>query len=479
MSYDTVIRNAQIVDGSGAAIYRSDIAIAGDRIARIARRIDTPAARVVDAEGLHLAPGFIDVHTHDDLEVIQRPQMAAKVSQGITTVVVGNCGISASPVSLRGAPPDPLNLLGAGDDFSYPRFADYAAAVERARPNVNVGALIGHTSLRNNQMSSLDRSASEYELSAMCAQLREALLEGALGMSSGLAYANARHSDTSEVMALAIELGRLGGVYTTHLRTEFDRILEAMGEALVTAREGRVPLVVSHLKCAGRGNWGRSGEVLETLENAAAQQKVACDCYPYTASSSTLDLAQVAADADIFITWSEPFPGQGGRPLADIAQDWNLSLLQAAEKLQPAGAVYHCMSAEDVQNILSHPFTMVGSDGLPNDPHPHPRLWGAFPRVIAHYCRELKLFELPVAIHKMTGLSAREFNLAGRGEIKVGNYADLVLFDFERIESTADYRNPQRPATGIESVWVNGAVSYSDGSVQPARGGYLLSRSRY
>lgn len=478
MGYDTVIRNAQIVDGSGAAIYRSDVAIAGDRIARIAERIDTPVKCVVEAEGLHLAPGFIDVHTHDDLEVIQRPEMVAKTSQGVTTVIVGNCGISASPVSLRGAPPDPLNLLGAREDFTYSRFSDYVDAVGRAQPNVNVGALIGHTSLRNNQMSSLDRGANEGELAAMRAQLREALDEGALGMSSGLAYANARHSDIGEVMALVIELGKRGGIYTTHLRTEFDRILEAMDEALVTAREGRVPLVISHLKCAGRGNWGRSGEVLETLEDAAVGQKVACDCYPYTASSSTLDLAQVAADTDIFITWSEPFPDRGGRPLADIARDWNLSLLEAAEKLQPAGAVYHCMAAEDVQNILRHRFAMVGSDGLPRDPHPHPRLWGTFPRVIAHYCREQQLFELPVAIHKMTGLSAGEFGLAGRGEIKVGNYADLVLFDFERIESAADYRNPQRPATGIENVWVNGAVSYSGGSVWPARSGRFLFRDR-
>lgn len=476
MSYDTLIRNARVVDGSGAAVYRADLAIRDGRIARIAECIEEAAAQCVDADGLYLAPGFIDVHTHDDLEVIARPRMPAKISQGVTTVIVGNCGISASPVALREAPPDPLNLLGEAGDFTFPQFSDYAAAVQRARPNVNVAALVGHTSLRNNHMDSLRRSATEEEQAAMCAQLRRALEQGALGLSSGLAYASARAADTREVLALVCELGRAGGVYTTHLRSEFEQILEAMDEALDTAREGRVPLVISHLKCAGKGNWGRSGEVLAHLEKAARQQHVACDCYPYAASSSTLDLEQVSEDAEVFITWSAPFPELGGRPLADIARDWQLPLRAAAERLQPAGAVYHCMHGADVENILRHPLTMVGSDGLPRDPHPHPRLWGAFPRVIAHYSRDLGLFDLPTAVHKMSGLSAREFGLRGRGEIRVGNCADLVLFDYQRIESTASYRDPQRPARGIHRVWVNGVLSYCEGEVCEGRAGQFLFR---
>jgi N-acyl-D-aspartate/D-glutamate deacylase len=327
-------------------------------------------------------------------------------------------------------------------------------------------------------MDSLNRVASESELAAMQQQLRQALQEGALGLSSGLAYANARHADTREILALVSELSETGGVYTTHLRSEFDQILEAMDEALASARENRVPLVISHLKCAGKGNWGRSEEVLASLENAAKYQKVACDCYPYTASSSTLDLAQVTEDSDVFITWSNAHPQQGGRPLADIASDWQLSPLQAAKKLQPAGAVYHCMDGRDVENILKHPLTMVGSDGLPNDPHPHPRLWGAFPRVIAHYCRDMGLFDLPTAIHKMTGLSAGEFNLRERGLVQVGHFADLVLFDFDKIESPASYQNPLQPASGIEQVWVNGAVSYSGGISLEARSGQFLYRNK-
>ncbi|MGD8176296.1 N-acyl-D-amino-acid deacylase family protein [Marinimicrobium sp. ARAG 43.8] len=477
MKYHTLIRAARVVDGTGSAEYRADVAIQDNRVVRIAPSIEEPAEHEVDAEGLVLAPGFIDVHTHDDLEVIHNPQMTAKLSQGVTSVIVGNCGISASPVRLDGPPPDPLNLLGEQNDFQFATFEAYARAVTAASPAVNVGALIGHTSLRINHMSDLQRSATVAEQEGMRAQLREALSQGALGMSSGLAYHNAKQSDTAEVMAMVKELTRFGALYTTHMRTEFDAIVEAMNEALDTAREGKVPLVISHLKCAGKGNWGRSGEVLGHLEAASQHQKVACDCYPYSASSSTLDLAQVTPDSDIFITWSSAFPDQGGRRLEDIAHDWNLSLLDAAKRLQPAGAVYHCMDPDDVERILSHPLTMVGSDGLPKDPHPHPRLWGAFPRVLAHYCRERKLFDLSTAIHKMTGRSASEFGLKDRGVIAEGAYADLVLLDFENLKSTATYEQPVQVATGIHSVWVNGALSYRPGETGLTRKGQFLFRS--
>lgn len=478
MRYDSVICGASVVDGSGAAIFTADVAIAEGRIQAIAEPgcISEPARETVQAEGLFLTPGFIDVHTHDDLETIHNPQVPAKISQGVTTVIVGNCGISASPVTLKGDPPDPLNLLGDRARFCYPQFSEYARAVQKARPNVNVAALVGHTSLRNNHMDDLQRTATDAELAAMRRQLRSALQQGAIGLSSGLAYGSARSADTAEVLELVAELAVQGGVYTTHLRTEFDRILDALDEALNTAGEHRVPLIVSHLKCAGRGNWGRSGEVLNALESARQKQEVACDCYPYTASSSTLDLAQVTDDIEILITWSEPFPDQGGRSLADIAHDWQLSRLEAAEKLQPAGAVYHCMSDEDVQSILSHPLTMVGSDGLPNDPHPHPRLWGAFPRVLAHYGRELKLFDLPVAVHKMSGLSAANFGLRGRGLIREGYAADLVLLDYHQLESVASFTNPQAPARGIHRVWVNGTCAYAGGVVQDSRSGTFLFR---
>lgn len=478
MKFDLIIRNAQIVDGTGEPGYSADLAISGGNIAAIGDLSAADAIAVRDAQGLVLAPGFIDVHTHDDLQVIHAPQMLPKISQGITTVVVGNCGISASPVTLVGALPDPMNLLGAPEDFTYADFASYKYAVNKAQPAVNVAALIGHTALRNNHMDRLDRAADDNEIELMRVQLRESLKEGALGLSSGLAYGSAIASTTDEVKKLAEVLNETGAVYTTHLRTEFNEIISALDEAFEIGEHSKAPVIVSHLKCAGAGNWGRSGEVLNKLELAAEHHPVGCDCYPYSASSSTLDLQQVTSDFDIVITWSEAHPEQGGKKLADIASEWNLSLLDAAKKLQPAGAVYHGMSEQDVQKILAHPLTMVGSDGLPVDPLPHPRLWGAFPRVLGHYSRDLKLFSLPEAIRKMTRMSADRFGLDDRGRIAVGAAADLVLFDPIKVKDAATFTQPQQLAEGIEAVWVNGILSYAQKTVTGVRAGKFLARQR-
>ncbi|MCY1532667.1 D-aminoacylase [compost metagenome] len=313
----------------------------------------------------------------------------------------------------------------------------------------------------------------------MRAQLADSLVHGALGLSTGLAYATAAAASTDEVRQLAEELARHGGLYATHLRDEFDGILGALDEAYAIARHAGCPMVVSHLKCAGAGNWGRSQDVLASLERAQRQQQVGCDCYPYAASASTLDLKQVTADFDILITWSQPHPEMAGRTLAAIADDWRLPLLEAARRLQPAGAVYHCMSEADVQRILAHPLTAIGSDGLPEDPRPHPRLWGTFPRVLGHYSRDLGLLPLEEAVRKMTGLGAGCFGLAQRGLIEPGYWADLVLFDPQRIADTARFDDPIQPAAGICAVWVNGVLSWQDGQACQARAGRFLPRASH
>ncbi len=478
MRFDCVIYNALILDGSGTDAVYGDLAIHAGKIAALGDLAEADTNESFDAQGLVLAPGFIDVHTHDDIQVIRTPNMLPKISQGITTVIVGNCGISASPVTLRDNLPDPMNLLGNMNDFRFANLASYKSAVNEARPAVNVAALVGHTALRNNHMDRLDRAASDEEILAMRTQLREALAEGALGLSSGLAYASAFSSTTEEVKQLAQELNAAGGVYTTHLRTEFDEIISALDEAFEIGEHAQAPVIVSHLKCAGAGNWGRSGEVLKKIEQAANSHPVGCDCYPYSASSSTLDLQQVTTDFDIVITWSKPHPEQGGKKLADIAQEWQLDLLDAAKKLQPAGAVYHGMSEADVQNILAHPLTMVGSDGLPVDPLPHPRLWGAFPRVLGHYSRDLKLFNLPEAVRKMTRLSADRFGLDDRGRIEVGAAADLVVFNPDTVKDAATFTQPQQLAEGINAVWVNGILTYNDKKITGKRAGKFLEKQR-
>jgi N-acyl-D-aspartate/D-glutamate deacylase len=478
LSCDTLIRNASVLDGSGSAAELVDVAVCAGRILAIGARLESNASTVMDASGLVLAPGFIDVHTHDDICVIRNPAMLPKLSQGVTTVIVGNCGISAAPVELGGELPDPMNLLGSAADFCYRTFAAYVAAIGAARPTVNVGALVGHTALRNNHMEQLDRVATDAEIDAMREQLSEALANGALGLSTGLAYLSAHAATMEEVVALARPLGRAGAVYTTHMRTETDAILDAMQEAFEIGRLSHVPVIVSHLKCAGIANWGRSGEVLSALDMARRAQQVGCDCYPYAAGSSTLDLRQVDERVKITITWSRPHAEVAGQTLKEIAEGWCVTQLEAARRLQPAGAIYHSIAEEDMRRILAHPATMIGSDGLPNDPRPHPRLWGTFPRVLGRYCREEQLMTLPAAVHKMTGMPAQRFGLAGRGLIREGYCADLVLFDADRIMDTATFSNPVSVADGIAAVWVNGELAYTGNGATGRRAGRFVARGR-
>jgi N-acyl-D-amino-acid deacylase len=472
---DILIRNVQILDGSGGEPQSGDVAIDGGRIRSVGDLADHSATIVVDAESKTLAPGFIDTHTHDDLFAIRSPEMLPKLSQGVTTVIVGNCGISAAPVKLKDGPPDPMNLLGKASAFQYPTFAEYVKALKSTQPAVNVAAFVGHTALRNNHMDRLDRTATPDEITAMRAQLREALDNGALGLSTGLAYRAANSASTDEVIALAEPLFEAGGIYATHLRTESTGVLDAMDEAFRIGGHSRAAVIISHLKCAGVDNWNRSGELLKSLE-ANRSDSVGWDCYPYAASSTILDLHQVDERITITITWSESHPQLAGKPLAEIATSWGTTQVEAARRLQPAGAIYHSISEDDVRRILRHPGTMIGSDGLPNDRFPHPRLWGTFPRVLGHYSRDQKLFLLGEAVRKMTSLPAQRFGLTDRGWVREGYAADLVLFDPETVRDTASFADPVNAAIGIEAVWVNGVLSYRNQVSTGQRGGRFLPR---
>ncbi|MHB8392162.1 MAG: amidohydrolase family protein, partial [Acidobacteriaceae bacterium] len=241
-------------------------------------------------------------------------------------------------------------------------------------------------------------------------------------------------------------------------------------------KHARVPVLISHLKCAGIANWGRSAEVLGWLDQARQSQSIGCDCYPYAAGSSTLDLRQVDERVKIQITWSKAHPEKAGQTLAQIAEALGVPQIEAARRLQPAGAIYHSIAEDDMQAILRHPGTMIGSDGLPNDPLPHPRLWGTFTRVLGRYCREQHLFPLGEAVRKMTSLPAQQFGLVDRGWIREGYYADLVLFDPATVRDVATFDDPVRLSEGIEAVWVNGSLSYRNQAATHHRAGRFLPR---
>jgi len=479
MKVDWLFKNATVIDGSGHSEYIADVAVTGDCISQIAPSIDHQAETTIDCRGLVLSPGFIDVHTHDDLVVIKRPAYIEKTSQGVTSLIVGNCGISAACAQLKNEVPDPINLLGELDEFRYADVASYRERIDTVRPSVNVATLIGHTTLRNNCVDSLLEPANDLNIQEMQRVLRQALEQGALGLSTGLSYGNAVNASTQEICALAELLAEYGGIYTTHMRTEYDGIIDAMHEAFHIGRHGRVPVQISHHKCAGARNWGRTVETLALIEKYQQSQQINCDVYPYRAGSSNLDLNQVTEDYDILISWSQPHPEMAGKTLQHIASQWGLTVHEAASQLLPAGAIYFQMHEDDVRRVLQHPSSMIGSDGLPCDPNPHPRLWGTFPRVLGHYSRDEQLFPLTTAIHKMTGMSAKRFGLEKRGLIREGYFADLTLFDAEKINETGTFQHPKQAADGIEYVLVNGVLTWHQKRMTGQQAGRFLGRSRH
>jgi N-acyl-D-amino-acid deacylase len=312
----------------------------------------------------------------------------------------------------------------------------------------------------------------------MKARLGEALDAGAIGMSTGLFYQPAAAAPPEEVEALAALLAPAGAIYTTHMRDEADRVLDSLDETFAVGRRTGTPVVVSHHKCVGRDNFGRTSETLPKLEAAMRELKVGLDAYPYHASSTVLRPAMVEFSEKVLVTWSVPHPEVAGRDLADIAAEWSLSTVAAAERLQPAGAIYFSMNEADVRRVLAFPHTMIGSDGLPHDTHPHPRLWGSFPRVLGHYAREVGLFTLEEAVRKMTSLSAAQFGLKGRGRLEPGCAADLVVFDPDTVIDRATFEKPAVPSEGILMTLVAGTPVWQGGRSTGARPGRALRRGR-
>ncbi|MDH4094711.1 MAG: D-aminoacylase [Betaproteobacteria bacterium] len=476
--YSLLIRNGTVIDGTRAPRFAADLAVRGGRIAAIGRLAGARADAEIDATGRIVAPGFIDAHTHDDRLLLSAPDMAPKASQGVTTVIAGNCGISLAPLPAGVKPVPPMDLLdGTGAWFRFPTFAAYVEELRAKPAATNAALLVGHSTLRVQAIDDLGRPASGAEIARMRALADEALAAGAIGVSTGLWYEPASAATTEEVVEVCRPLARRNGLYCTHMRDEGDRVLESLEETFRIGRELGVPVVVSHHKVMGRANHGRSRQTLALIEARMRAQRIGLDCYPYCASSTILTASRVEVATKVLVTWSIPHPELAGLELAEIEKRLGLPTEAAIAKLLPAGAIYFSMDEADVQRILAFEQTMVGSDGLPHDAAPHPRLWGTFPRVLGHYARRLSLFPLETAVYKMTGLAAQIFGLAGRGVLKEGNAADITIFDAGTVDEAASFAQPIQPARGIDAVVVNGEVVWRDGKATGARPGQVLARS--
>jgi N-acyl-D-amino-acid deacylase len=473
--YELVIRNATVVDGTRAPRYQADIGVHAGKIAAIGKIPDKGKSEI-NAAGKIAAPGFIDAHTHDDRLMLSAPDMSPKVSQGVTTVVAGNCGISLAPApkGMRAPVAVPLDLLdGEGGWFRFTTFRQYVQELKAKPAATNCALLVGHSMLRVQVMDGVDRPASKAEIGKMRELVAEAMEAGAIGLSTGLYYEPARAAPTEEVIEICRPLGERNGIYCTHMRDEGDRVVESLEESFRIGRELGVPVVISHHKVVGTANHGRSAETLPIIEKAMRSQPIGLDCYPYHASSTILSVGRTGNATKVLVTWSKPHPEVAGMELTEIESKLKLRV----EDLVPAGAIYFSMDEKDVQRILAFDSTMIGSDGLPHDTAPHPRLWGTFPRVLGHYARELGLFSLETAVHKMTGLTAKTFGLADRGQLKPGYAADITIFD-PQVDETATFEKPIQAAKGIETVLVNGKIVWRDGKPTGARPGQVLGRQR-
>ncbi|MFT4715838.1 MAG: N-acyl-D-amino-acid deacylase [Paracoccaceae bacterium] len=474
---DVILTGGTVIDGSGSAGFKADVAVKGDQIVAVGDCVGWQADQVLDASGQIVSPGFIDVHTHDDVAVIKTPDMPFKISQGVTTIVAGNCGISAAPFTPCDGLPPPFTLNLAEHAYTYPNVDAYRQAVQKAAPAVNVAMLAGHSSLRANVMKTdLNRPATDAEITQMSETLDLALRQGCIGLSSGLDYPPAFEAPMQEMITLAKTLGaHPNSVYTSHMRDEGDFLVQSVIETIETGRQAKANVVISHHKCAGKANYGKSIKTLKIIAEAQKTQKVSLDVYPYVASSTALIQRFVKDATEVKISWSSPHPEMGGRMLDDIANEWGITREEATDRLHPAGAIYFDMDEGDLQRIIAFPTSMIGSDGIPGAEKPHPRLWGTFPRVLGHYARDLGIISLAQAVHKMTGMSAANFGLKDRGLVRQGLKADLVIFDADTVIDTATFDDPERPAKGISHVLVNGQVSLTGGTQTRIRAGQFVS----
>ena len=510
-AFDLVIRGGRVIDGTGNPWFTADIAVKGDTIIAVAPRLDSTGARIVDATGLVVAPGFIDVHSHseardDGQDVIGNPAAENNVRQGVTTVF-------ASP-----------------DGGGSVRVADYLSKVKAARPAVNVGTFIGHGAVRGAIVGQADRPATAAEMERMRELVRTGMREGAFGLSTGLFYVPGSYAPLQEVIDLAAVAGEFGGIHQSHMRDETGKVLDSVRDTIAIGEQGRLPTQVTHHKIIGKVNWGKSVETLRLIDAARARGVDATlDQYPYTASSTSIQggllpawvqeggrermLERLRDEASLRRTLTTvtsaiqndrgggdpanivlaacPFdPSLAGKSLAQVLRDRRRPPTpdQAAdlvvEIVQKGGcsAIYHAISEDDLVRIMKHPATMIASDASPGIPTfgkdvPHPRAYGTFARVLGVYVREKQVLTLEDAIRKMSSFPAQRMGLKDRGVIRPGLKADLVVFNAATIVDKATFEKPHQYAEGVSAVIVNGQLTLSGGQMTGERAGRVLRRN--
>ncbi|MET0633252.1 MAG: D-aminoacylase [Xanthobacteraceae bacterium] len=531
MSYGILIRGGLLLDGSGAAGTRGDVAIRDGRIAAIGTQLAGDAAKVIDAEGLAVAPGFIDIKTHSDFTLPINPKAESKVRQGVTTEIVGHCGFSVAPVLpdkvalIR----DYLNASAPWLPFRETTFPAYLDSFPAAA--VNAGMLVGHNTLRLMVMGMADRPPTPDELKQMIALLEEALDAGALGLSSGLFTAPGSYAQADEMIALCHVLKRHNAGYFTHLRDESNKVLDALAEAIEIAEQCRVHVEIVHFKCSGTDNWGKAKRALETITAAKARGlDVDCDSYPYAAGSNPLKnlmpqwvqaggvdemlarlkrpetRARIRTDIArdglnnwgripswdcVQISISPNLPQHAGRTIGALADERGQDPIDTVADylVDDKGAtrvLVTSISEDDIREIVASPSALVGSDGNCVATYgavaqglPHPRFYGTFPRIISRYVGGQAVLPLELAVHKMTGATARALKLKDRGLLREGYRADVTIFDPADFRDRATYAQPhQYPSGRRTTVIVNGTIVVENATHTGALPGKVLRRDR-
>jgi N-acyl-D-amino-acid deacylase len=497
-NYDLVIRNGKIIDGTGNSWYYADVAVKGGKIALIQKNITGTATKTIDAKGLIVAPGFIDVHAHIENGIFERPTADNYIYDGVTTVITGNCGNSA-------------------DDLS-----SFFFKIDSIKTSINVAALVGHNTIRRMVMGNNNRFATPEEQLKMEALIAKAMKDGAVGMSTGLIYLPGMYSNTAEVVGLAKETAKYKGIYASHIRNEENEVVDAINEAINIGKAALIPVQISHFKVASPANWGRSTETLALIEKARLEgYDVTIDQYPYTAASTNLgirlpDWALAGGQDSLKKRINDPVLHQqiikdmlaqlkrykykdysfavvanhsadttfNGKSISDIniLKGRKRSPKQEAETildLMLAGGaqmVYHMMNEKDVQYFMKYPYNMIGADGGVSNGRgmPHPRNYGTNARVLGRYVREQKIISTEEAIRRMTSLAAQKFQLKDRGLIQEGMAADIVIFDAATVTDRATFENPHQFSTGFQFVIVNGIIVIEEGKHTGVKSGRVL-----